>query len=157
MKRYIIGVIGTGESSPKTDKIAKEVGEEIARRGAILVNGGLGGVMEASAKGAKKNGGITIGILPGMDPSVANSFIDIPIPTGLGEIRNFLIVRSSQALIAINGGYGTLSEIAIALKLSRPVIGIETWDISSKIICADSPLDALNKALDAISNITNGK
>ncbi len=144
----IIGVIGTGESHPVTDRVAEEVGREIGRLpGAVLVNGGLGGVMEASARGAKRAGGITVGILPGYRPEDANPYIDIPLPTGMGEMRNFLIVRASQVLIAVGGGFGTLSEIAIALKMGRKVIGIDTWKVSDEIDTARDGKEAVEKAV----------
>ncbi len=151
MNDYIIAVIGTGESSLKADKIAEDVGSEIAKKKAILINGGLGGVMEASAKGAKSCGGTTIGILPGMNASDANPYIDIALPTGMGDMRNILIVRSANAIIAVNGSFGTLSELAIAIKLGKPVIGIDTWDISENIIQVNTPLEAVREAIDAIS------
>lgn len=144
----MIGVIGSGDPSPETDRLAEEVGRGIAKGGAILINGGLGGVMEASARGAKDMGGLTVGILPGLNASDANPHIDIAIPTGLGDMRNFLIVRASNALIAVDGSYGTLSEIAIALKMKKPVIGIKTWDISHEIYRADTPEEAVSIAFD---------
>jgi uncharacterized protein (TIGR00725 family) len=107
--------------------------------------------MEASARGAKKEGGVTIGILPGFSFEDANPFIDIPIVTGLSHARNFLVVRSSQAIIAVEGGYGTLSEIGIALKLRKPVVGLRTWDISKKIVTVETPEDAVKKAISLIS------
>jgi uncharacterized protein (TIGR00725 family) len=131
--------------------LAEEVGREIAKKKALLICGGLGGVMEASARGAKKEGGVTIGILPGFSFEDANPFIDIPIVTGLSHARNFLVVRSSQAIIAVEGGYGTLSEIGIALKLRKPVVGLRTWDISKKIVTVETPEDAVEKAISLIS------
>lgn len=151
MNDYIIAVIGTGELSSKVEKIAEEVGAEIAKKGAILINGGLGGVMEASAKGAKRCGGTTIGILPGMYASDANPYIDIALPAGIGDMRNIMIVRSANAIIAINGSYGTLSELAIALKIGKPVIGIDTWNVSENIIKVNNPIEAVSEAIDAIS------
>ncbi len=148
----VIGVIGRGDSHPETDGIAEKVGEEIGRRGVVLINGGLGGVMEASAKGAKRVGGITVGILPGLDPLEANPYIDIPIPTGMGEMRNFLIVRASPVLIAIGGGFGTLSEMAIALKVGRKVIGIDTWDVSERVLKAGDAVEAVVKAMEVIEH-----
>jgi len=142
-----IGVIGASECSPEAERLAEEVGREIARNKAILICGGLGGVMEASARGAKKERGITIGILPGFSFEEVNPFIDIPIVTGLSHARNVLVVRSSHALIAIEGGYGTLSEIAIALKLRKPVIGLRTWDVSKKIITVETPKEAVKRAI----------
>lgn len=148
-KILLIGVIGGGDCDTEIEGIAEEVGRGIARQGAVLINGGLGGVMEASARGAKREGGLTIGILPGSSSQEANPYVDIPIPTGLGDMRNFLIVRSASSIIAINGGYGTLSEVAIALKLGRPVIGIRTWGISGEVILVDTPEEAVKRAIDA--------
>lgn len=127
MQKHIIGVIG--ESCPSEDgkKLAFEVGVEIAKAKAILICGGLSGVMEEACRGAKSHGGMTIGILPGTEKNTANPYIDIPIITGLGEARNIIIVRSCQAIIAIEGSYGTLSEIAFSLKLNVPLIGLRTW------------------------------
>ena len=112
------------------DSIAEDVGRELARRGCIVVCGGLGGVMAAACRGAKSAGGTTVGILPGDSRAAANSYVDIAIPTGMGEMRNALLVRSVDAVIAVGGEYGTLSEIAFALKTGTPVVGIETWALS---------------------------
>ena len=146
-----IGVIGAGQCSLEIERLAEEVGREIAKKKALLICGGLGGVMEASARGAKKEGGVTIGILPGFSFEDANPFIDIPIVTGLSHARNVLVVRSSQAIIAVEGGYGTLSEIGIALKLRKPVVGLRTWDVSKKIVTVETPKDAVKKAISLIS------
>ena len=145
-----IGVIGAGYCSPETELLAEEVGRGIARAGAILVCGGLGGVMEASARGAQREGGITVGILPGDSFEDANPFIQIPVVSGLGHARNVLVVRSAQVLIAVKGGYGTLSEIALALKMGKPVVGLHTWDVSKKITLVATPQEAVNKALRLI-------
>ena len=145
-----IGVIGAGYCSPETELLAEEVGRAIARAGAILVCGGLGGVMEASARGAHREGGITVGILPGDSFEDANPFIQIPVVTGLGHARNVLVVRSAQVLIAVKGGYGTLSEVALALKMGKPVVGLHTWDVSKKIIPVSTPQEAVKKALRLI-------
>ena len=142
----IIGVIGAGECDKTTYELAREVGKEIAHCGCILVCGGLGGVMEAAAKGAKEAGGFTIGILPGFNPLDANPYIDVPIVTGLGEARNVIIVRTAKVLIAISGGYGTLSEIAFALKMNRPVIGLNTWPNFKDIYYVKTPKEAIEKA-----------
>jgi uncharacterized protein (TIGR00725 family) len=123
----IIGVIGAGSSVYGIDKLAEEVGTRIANEGAILVCGGLSGVMELACKGAKAAGGTTIGILPGMDKADANEYIDIPIVTGLSIARNLIIVHTSDVLIAVSGGYGTLSEIAFALNVGKPVVALNTW------------------------------
>ena len=145
-----IGVIGAGYCSPETELLAEEVGREIARAGAILVCGGLGGVMLASARGAQRAGGITVGILPGDSFEDANPYIQIPVVTGLGHARNVLVVRSAQVLIAVKGGYGTLSEVALALKMGKPVVGLHTWDVSKKIILVTTPQEAVKKALRLI-------
>lgn len=139
-----IGIIGAGTCSKEVYKTAEKLGILIAERGDILICGGLGGVMEAAAKGAKSNGGTTIGILPGFSAEDANPFIDIPIVTGLSHARNVIIVRSSDILIAVAGKYGTLSEIAIALKLGKPVIGIGSWDVSKDIFQTQYPEEAIN-------------
>ena len=131
-KKICISVIGSGSDDalgPQIAKIANEVGREIAKRGAVLICGGLGGVMAEAAKGAKEKGGLTIGILPGEDPGSANPFIDITLPTGLGFARNILVAYSGDAIIAISGRLGTLSEISYALLKKKPVIGIHTWNL----------------------------
>lgn len=146
----LIAVIGSGLEDENLNALAGQTGELIAEAGCVLINGGLGGVMAASAKGAKSKGGLTIGLLPGLDPAAANQYIDVPIPTGLGEMRNLLIVRSAAAVIAIGGGYGTLSEIALALKASKPVIGLQTWDVSPDIQKAGDGAEAVRLALTAL-------
>ncbi|TDA70239.1 MAG: TIGR00725 family protein [Clostridia bacterium] len=125
-----LGVIGAGECDSTIWDLAYQVGEEIARHGAIMICGGLGGVMEAAAAGCRAAGGMCIGILPGPDRVGANRFLTASIVTGMGEARNAIVVRSSEAVIAIAGGYGTLSEIGLALKAGIPVVGLETWGLS---------------------------
>lgn len=125
---------------------AEQVGRELAARGAVLVCGGLGGVMEAACRGAKDAEGTTIGILPGSDRSAANRFVDVAIATGLGEARNALVVRAADAVIAIGGGYGTLSEIALALKAGKHVVGLGTWEIDG-VEPAGSPDAAVEAVL----------
>ena len=127
--RYV-AVIGPGEATGQELSTAEEVGRLLAEAGAVLVCGGLGGAMEAACRGAKGAGGTTVGILPGIDRAVANLHVDVAITTGLGEARNALVVRAADALIAVGGGYGTLSEIALALKTGKPVIGIGSWELS---------------------------
>ena len=122
-----IGVIGPSRATPEIAEAAFQVGALIARGGAILVCGGGGGAMEAACRGARSAGGTTVGILPGPTREDANPFVDIAIPTGMGEARNALVVRASDAVIAVGGGVGTLSEIGLALKMGRPVIGLGTW------------------------------
>jgi uncharacterized protein (TIGR00725 family) len=144
-----IGVIGPEQCSRQAAMLAEHVGREIAQCGALLICGGLGGVMAAAAKGACEAGGTTVGIVPGFLMEEANPHISIPIVTGMSHARNVLVVRSSHALIAVEGGYGTLSEIAIALKLGKPVIGLHTWKVSPKIIEAQTPQEAVRLALGA--------
>lgn len=149
-KKVFIGVIGAGKCTKKIFSLAEEIGREIAKAGAVLVCGGLGGVMEAAAKGAKEAKGITIGILPGDSKEDANPYIDIPIVTGIGEGRNLMVIRSSDAIIALPGKYGTLSELSFAVKLEKPVVGISTWDISERIIKSNDPQEAVKLALGKI-------
>lgn len=120
----LVAVIGGHHCSPGQSAAAEAVGRLLAQRGAIVVCGGLGGVMEAAARGARAAGGLTIGILPGDDPAAANPHIVVPLATGMGEMRNALIARAAHALIAIGGGWGTLSEIALARRIGKPVIGL---------------------------------
>ncbi len=147
-----ISVIGAGTCSSDTASRAYETGKHIALNNAVLVCGGLGGVMEHASRGAKDNNGRTVGILPGFDISDANPYIDIAIPTGISHARNIIVVRAGMACIAVEGSYGTLSEIAIALKLGKTVIGLNTWDVAPEIIKASSPEDAVNKAIEQIRN-----
>lgn len=142
----LIGVIGASSCSAEIAKLAEAVGREIGKGGAVLICGGLGGVMEFASKGAKEAGGLTIGILPGRSKEDANSYIDIPIVTGLGHARNIVIAHSADSLIAISGEYGTLSEIAIGLKLKKTVIGLNTWDIEG-VIRANTAAEAIEKAV----------
>ena len=151
-----IGVIGPHRATAEQSALAEAVGAEIARRGAVLVCGGLGGVMEAAARGAKTAGGLTIGVLPGDDAQGANPFVDIPIVTGMGEARNVIIVRTCHALIAIGGAYGTLSEMAFALRAGKPLVGLGTWqmrspdDTAPPILTAESAAEAVTKAFQAL-------
>lgn len=130
MASCYVGVVGAGEASPEEYERARAVGRGLADGGAVVVCGGLGGVMEAACLGARELGGLTVGILPGLDRAAANAGVSVAIATGLGELRNGLIVRAADALIAIGGELGTLSEIALALKGGRPVVGLGTWDLS---------------------------
>ncbi|MDH3259218.1 MAG: TIGR00725 family protein [Deltaproteobacteria bacterium] len=141
-----VGIIGGSSVDGKTYAAAEEVGRLLASRGATVIGGGLSGVMEASAKGAKSAGGTTIGIVPGSDKRSANSYIDHIIATDMGHARNVIIVHTSDALIAIGGEYGTLSEIAIALKLGKKVISLDSWDITG-VKKASSPEEAVSLVL----------
>ncbi|MBN1755595.1 TIGR00725 family protein [bacterium] len=137
-----IGIIGGSIADENIIKVAEKVGELVARSGGILVCGGLGGVMEAAARGAKRKGGFTIGILPSPNPNDGNFFIDLPIPSGMGEARNTIIVNTADAFIAIDGSYGTLSEIAFALNARKLVVGIDTWQVEG-IVPISKPEEAV--------------
>ena len=153
-KKKFIAVIGGSEPSAEEARMAEKVGRELAKRDAILVCGGLGGVMEAACRGAQSESGLTIGILPGESRQAANPYIQIPIVTGMSYARNVVVVKSAQAVIAIGGSYGTLSEISHALKNGIPVIGLNTWSLSrngqqdNSIILAQNPVEAVDKALN---------
>jgi uncharacterized protein (TIGR00725 family) len=141
-----VAVVGSGEAEKRHAAAAEEVGRLIAEGGALLVCGGLGGVMEAACRGARAAGGTTVGLLPGVDRSEANRHVAVAVPTGLGEARNALVVRAADAVIAIGGGYGTLSEIALALRAGKPVIGLDTWEIEG-VAPADGPEAAVAAVL----------
>jgi uncharacterized protein (TIGR00725 family) len=142
-----VAVVGAGEDvAAELLADAEAVGAELARRGAVVVCGGLGGVMEAACRGARAQGGTTLGILPGSERAAANPWVSVAVATGLGELRNGLVVRSADAVIAIGGGYGTLSEIALALKAGLPVVGLRSWEIGG-VVAADDPAAAVARAL----------
>ena len=154
----LLAVCGRGDAcSPEAFALAEAVGREIARRGHRLICGGMNGVMEGACKGAKAAGGTTIGILPGDDPTRANPYVDIPICTGLGWARNLVVVRSAAAVIAIDGAYGTLSEVAMALGYNIPVVGLRTWRVvhpaghdDPVMLSASTPIEAVAKAIAAV-------
>jgi uncharacterized protein (TIGR00725 family) len=139
-----VAVVGPGEASPEDLRAAEDIGAGLAAAGAVVVTGGLGGVMEAACRGARSRRGRTIGILPGEDRAEANGWVEIAIATGLGELRNGLVVRAADALVAVGGAYGTLSEVALALKLGRPVVGLGTWDVHG-IEHVSTPEEALDR------------
>ena len=153
-----------GSSNPAFDEhldLAEQVGRELARRGATVVCGGLSGIMEAVCRGAKAEGGMTIGILPGQSPRDANNYVDIPIVTGMRYSRNVIVVNTGRAVIAIGGAWGTLSEIGHALGDGIPVVGLRSWEFSrngdgtsveNAMIRANNPVDAVDKALAAAEN-----
>ena len=149
----MVAVIGGAQCSKEDAALAENVGKELANHGAVLVCGGLTGIMEAACRGAVANGGLTVGLLPSDDPKTANPYIRIPIATGVGYARNIAVVRSSRAIIAIDGDYGTLTEIAFALKSSIPIIGLNTWSLSrsgreeESIVRAKDATDAVEKAI----------
>lgn len=148
-----LAVIGSAACSEEVAALAEAVGREIARAGAVLVCGGRGGVMEAACRGAKAERGTTVGILPGLDRREANPYVDIPIVTGLGEARNAVVVRTADAVVAVSGGFGTLSEIGLALKMGRPVVGLGTWDLyregrqTDAVFRSETPAQAVQQAL----------
>lgn len=147
--RTLVAVVGPGHGSDALVAVAEEVGAELARAGVGVVCGGLGGVMEAACRGARAHGGLTVGMLPGADRSAANPFVDVAVPTGFGEARNTLVVRAAAAVIAVGGEYGTLSEIAFALKTGTPVVGIGTWQLYKD----GRPRDAFPIAADALDAV----
>jgi uncharacterized protein (TIGR00725 family) len=148
-----VAVIGAAEAGPDAVADAEAVGRELARARAILVCGGRGGVMEAASRGAAEAGGVTLGLLPEGDRSRANPFLTVSVPTGMGELRNGLVARAGDAVIAVGGEFGTLSEIGFALKLGRPVVGLGTWELArggeavDAIEAATGPEDAVARAL----------
>ncbi len=142
-----VAVVGPGDAAPGQVEHAAEVGRRLARGGAVVVTGGLGGVMEAAARGAASAGGLSLGILPGADRSEANDHVTVVIATGLGELRNGVLVRACDSVIAVGGGHGTLSEIALALKTGVPVVGLGSWDIAG-MQAASSPAQAVSRALE---------
>ena len=156
MSQVFIAVVGASHASTDELKTAEEIGRLIARSGAVLVCGGMEGVMEAACRGASGEGGMTVGILPGDTRHGANEFVRIPVVTGIGHARNVAVVKTAQAVIAVGGGYGTLSEIAHALQGGIPVIGLGTWRISQNgknqdpIIRAGNPHEAVETALELV-------
>lgn len=150
-KRKIIAVIGGRQAPRNLIKEAEKVGRLIALSGAVLLCGGLGGIMRAASRGAKRAGGLTVGILPHDNTRRANEYIDVPVATGMGIGRNVIIARTADALIAVSGEYGTLSEIAFSLQLKKPVVGIGTWDVEGVVEAADAE-DAVKKVLKLIGH-----
>ncbi len=141
----IIAVVGAGSCDDKIYLLAEKAGELLAQKGYAIICGGLGGVMEAVCKGARSGGGFTIGILPGDNTSDANPYVDIPVATGMGIGRNIIIIRTARAVLAIDGQYGTLSEIAYALQLKKPIVGLQTWEVSGDIIHTSNIDQAVNE------------
>jgi hypothetical protein len=159
----MISVVGGDTAPPDVLTEAEELGRELARRGCTVVCGGRGGVMEAACRGARAEGGHTIGILPGTDRGDMNAHVEFPILTGLGYARNVIVVLSGEAVIAVDGAYGTLSEIAHALAHGKPVVGLHTWSFSNDntddraIIRASDPQDAVEKAIAAARSRPDGR
>jgi uncharacterized protein (TIGR00725 family) len=150
-----VAVIGASDASAEQREQAEAAGRRLAELGAVVVTGGRGGVMEAACKGAKEAGGRTIGILPGDDRAGANEFVDVAIPTGLGQMRNVLVVRASDAVVAIGGAWGTLSEIAFARGAGKPVFGVGSWDLGPDgVIAVAGGADAAERAVDAARSLS---
>ena len=145
-----MAVVGAGEASPDLEAQAEVVGRLLAQRGALVVCGGLGGVMAGACRGAKAAGGTTLGILPGTDRGQANPWVDVAVPTGMGEARNAIVVRAADVLIALAGEYGTLSEIALALRLGRTVVSLSSWQIPG-VRAACDPAEAVEQALGGLA------
>ncbi|WP_395292523.1 TIGR00725 family protein [Kitasatospora hibisci] len=152
-----VAVVGPGDAGPEEDAAAEAVGRLLAERGAVVVCGGLGGVMAAAARGARAGGGVSVGLLPGRDRAAANRYLSIALPTGMGQLRNGLVVAAADAVIAVGGSWGTLSEVALALRAGRPVVALGGWRVAGGPapvvppgpIEADSPEAAVAAALAA--------
>jgi len=148
-----VAVVGAGEADQATSAVAEDLGRELARRGAVVVCGGLGGVMEAACRGAKAVGGTTVGILPTDDRTSANRYVDVAVATGMGEGRNALVARTADAVVAVAGEFGTLSEIALALRMGKPVVGLATWELAKgghpveAVVAAAGPAEAAELAV----------
>jgi uncharacterized protein (TIGR00725 family) len=145
-----VAVVGSGEATGELYEKAREVGRLVASRGDIVVCGGLSGVMEAAARGATEEGGVAIGILPDEDRMRANPYVSYSIPTGTGQARNLPVVCSGDVVVAVGGEYGTLSEIGLTLKIGRPVVALESWNLGVHVVVAASPEEAVEKALCAV-------
>ncbi len=156
MPKTVIAVVGAGQATPEQEAQADRAGRAVAQAGAVLVCGGLGGCMAAACRGAHAAGGLTIGILPSNDPKTANPDVDIVMPTNMGVMRNLLIVLSADAVVALDGGLGTLSEIAVALLHKKPVFGLGTWEVDPKrsagaaVVSCRTPEEAVEKAVAAV-------
>jgi len=155
MRRHLVGVIGSACPSPAGYDLAREVGTLLASAGVVVVCGGLGGVMEAVARGCSEAGGEVLGILPGGDAVAANPYVTLPLPTNMGHARNVIIAHASEVLIAIEGEYGTLSEMAVALKLNRTVFALRSTHCLPEVIVVDSAVAAVQGAMHCL-NSTEG-
>ncbi|MGA2036191.1 MAG: TIGR00725 family protein [Acidimicrobiales bacterium] len=162
--RLYIAVVGGGSAPAAERELAHAVGRGLAEAGTVLVCGGLGGTMEAACRGAHEKGGLTVGFLPGTERTEANPHLDVALPTGIGEARNALVVRAADALVAVGGEFGTLSEIALALATGVPVVGLGTWELAragrqvSTIVRAETPEAAVTLALElAVARRAGGR
>jgi uncharacterized protein (TIGR00725 family) len=147
-RKPMIAVVGAGKCSKKLRDMASQVGKYVAEHGGVIVCGGLGGIMEGAARGAKEAGGVTIGILPTDNKDDANEFIDYVIPTGFGEARNIMVIRAADAVVAFPGKYGTLSEMAFALNADKPVVSVNAWRLSDEIEQVEDPVEAAKLAME---------
>ena len=159
MARVALAVVGAGQCDPRTAALAAEVGRLIAQKGAVLITGGSTGVMEAASRGAHEAGGLVVGILAESSPDSGNRWLDVAIPTGMGQLRNGLVVGSAAAIVAVAGEWGTLSEIALARKLGKPVIGLGTWRLwrndveNDDLVRVESPREAVDAAFARIDMV----
>ncbi len=142
-----VAVVGPGSATAEEERSAETVGHGLAAAGAVVLTGGLGGVMEAACRGALQAGGTTVALLPGTDRDAANRWVTIALPTGLGELRNGLLVRAADVVVAVGGAFGTLSEVALALKTEVPVVGLGTWEIEG-VLRVGSAAEAVERALE---------
>ncbi|MEW5796797.1 MAG: TIGR00725 family protein [Candidatus Zixiibacteriota bacterium] len=147
-RKPIIAIVGAGKCSKKLRDKAALVARHVVKSGGVIVCGGMGGIMEGAARGAWEGGGVSIGLLPSEDRSDANKFITFAIPTGFGEARNLMVIRAADAVVAFPGKYGTLSEMAFALKIGKPLISIAAWKLGDEIIQIDDAVQAADKALE---------
>jgi uncharacterized protein (TIGR00725 family) len=163
MSSLRVAIVGAGHCTTPEAALAEEVGRLLAGAGAVVLTGGRGGVMAAASRGAAQAGGLVVGILPGVDAAEANPWVTLPVVTGMGEARNAILMRTAQAVIAVGGEYGTLSEIAFALKFGRPVVGLHTWQASGPnqtalpIQSVDSAAEAVAAVLAALSSHEGGQ
>jgi uncharacterized protein (TIGR00725 family) len=146
-----VAVVGSGEATGELYDAAREVGRLVAERGGAVVCGGLSGVMEAAARGATERGGVAIGLLPDEDRGRANPYLSYSVATGVGQARNLAVVCSADVVVAVGGEYGTLSEIGLALKVGRPVVGLKSWELPGHVIVVSSPEEAAEEAFEALA------
>jgi len=155
----LVSIIGESQASKENSDLAEKLGGLLAQSGFTIVTGGLGGIMESVSRGAKKSGGTTIGILPGLDPTQANEWVDIPICTGLGDARNLIVVRAGFVVVAIGGAYGTLSEIGHALSDRKPVVSLNSWELvkQKEQDTGMIPVKTADEALNMVISIRSNK
>ncbi len=155
--RPFVAVVGSGSADTELEVVAEEVGRRLAEGGAVVVCGGLGGVMAAACRGASTAGGTTVGLLPGNDRRAANRWVTVPVATGLGELRNGLVVRSADAVVAVGGAYGTLSEVALALQAGKLVVGVGTWGLVRPDGSLDHKVQRAGSAAEAVAMVLHAQ